>query len=94
MTEIDDNHKSDDQDQTVHLDNQAQLHVLKVKARPETSTTKIIEYSQRRINIKTRSNQHQIHLKVEDNNKVNTQMDLPYQTKVISVRKQENKRLT
>jgi hypothetical protein len=54
MIKIVNNHNSRDQDPTVHPDDQAQLYILKVKARPETSMTKTIKDSQRRINIKTR----------------------------------------
>jgi len=90
MTKIDNNYNNCNQDQTVHLDNQAQLYALKVKDRPGTSMTKTNEDCQRRLNIKTRSDRHQIHLKVKDNNKVNKRMD-PYQAKVTSVWKQDNK---
>jgi hypothetical protein len=50
---VEDNHNSHEQVHIVHLDDQAQLHVLQVKARPETSMTKTTEDSPRRINIKT-----------------------------------------
>jgi hypothetical protein len=94
MINIVDNHNSRDQDPTVHLDGKAQLHALKVKARQETSMTKTIEDSQRRINIKTRSDRHRTHHNIDDNSKVNRRMDHPYQIKVTSVRKQEKKQLT
>ncbi len=58
LIKIVDNHNSRNQDPMFHHDNKAQLPVLKVKARPETSMTKTIEDRQRRINIKTKSDRH------------------------------------
>ncbi len=94
LIKIVDHHNSRDQDRIVQPEDKAQPHVLKVKARPETSMTKTTKDSQRRINIKTRSARHLTHHNTDDNSKVNNQRDHPYQAKVTSVRKQENKRST